>query len=72
MLLEARFINCQSMRDLTMHFATDKLNVIAADNSVGKSVLFKMLKVTANPKTLATIEERRQLIRYGEQYAGFI
>ena len=72
MLLEARFINCQSMRDLTMHFATDKLNVIAADNSVGKSVLFKMLKVTANPRTLSTIEERKQLIRYGEQYAGFI
>ena len=72
MLLEARFINCQSMRDLTMHFATDKLNVIVADNSVGKSVLFKMLKVTANPKTLATIEERKQLIRYGEQCACFI
>lgn len=72
MLVEVRFINCQSMSDVTMHFADDKLNVIVADNSVGKSVLFKMLKVTANPKVLPTREERMQVIRYGTTHAAFI
>jgi hypothetical protein len=72
MLKSVRLVNCQSIKDITFNFATDRLNVIAANNSVGKSVLFKMLKITADPKQLPTIEERSQLIRHGAESAIFV
>lgn len=40
------------------------MNVLEADNNAGKSVLFKMLKITADPKYY-TAAERRELIRWG-------
>ena len=69
MLESVRLVNCQSIKDITFKFSTERLNVIAANNSVGKSVLFKMLKITADPRQLSTIEERSQLIRHGEAKA---
>ena len=50
MLVKAQLINCQNIKNATFTFATDKINIIAADNGTGKSILFKMLKITDCPK----------------------
>lgn len=71
MLTAIRLKNCQSWDDITLNIATDTLNVIVADNGVGKSVLFKMLKLTANPNAYSK-EERRDIIRYGEDCAQIV
>lgn len=63
MLKSIRMINCQSWQDSTIELAADRLNVLQADNNVGKSVLFKMLKITADPKHYSAAE-RRELIRW--------
>lgn len=68
MIKQIRLVNCQSLEDITFNFATDKLNVLVADNSTGKSVLFKMLKVTANPDVFPA-KKRSQLIRRGAESA---
>lgn len=64
MLDSIRFVNCQSFEDVTIPFVQDRINVLIADNSTGKSILYKMLKVTANPACLP-VKERNLLIRYG-------
>ena len=64
-------MNCQSFENGTMEFATDRLNVIKADNNVGKSVLYKMLKLTASPKYYSA-SDRKQLIRRGCSAAAII
>lgn len=61
-------VNCQSWSDTTLELATDKINVLCADNNSGKSVLFKMLKI-AVCKDIYTKEERKALIRYGATHA---
>lgn len=71
MLEAVRFINCQSFEDVTLKFATDKVNILIADNSTGKSILFKMLKVTANPDYF-TVKQRNLLIRRGADSASMI
>ena len=68
MLKAIRLINCQSLEDVNFELASDKLNVLVAENNTGKSVLFKMLKATASP-TYHTREELNNLIRTGADYA---
>lgn len=68
MLRRIRLLNCQSLADVTFEFATDKLNVIAAENDTGKSVLFKILKLAGCPKYFDK-EERISLIHYDAPYA---
>lgn len=68
MLIKAQLINCQNIKNATFTFATDKINIIAADNGTGKSILFKMLKITACPKYFSR-DERKELIRHGEDCA---
>lgn len=63
-----RLINCQSHKDTTLSFSNEKLNVIIADNNVGKSVIFKMLKITATPKAYNR-EYLKDIIRHGCDYA---
>lgn len=71
-MLEAiRFVNCQSFEDITIDFATDKTNVLIAENNTGKSILFKMLKVTANPNYFPA-KKRNMLIRRGALSASMI
>lgn len=71
-MLEAiRFINCQSFEDVTINFATDKANILVADNNTGKSILFKMLKVTASPNYYSA-KKRSQLIRRGSTNATMV
>lgn len=71
-MLEAiRFVNCQSFEDVTIDFATDKINILKAPNNTGKSVLFKMLKITANPNYLPP-KKRSLLIRRGATSANMI
>ena len=71
-MLEAiRFVNCQSFEDVTINFATDKANILVADNNTGKSILFKMLKVTASPNYY-TAKKRTQLIRRGATNATMV
>lgn len=60
--------NCQSHKNTVFEFVKDKLNVVVADNSVGKSVFFKMLYATAYPKKHDR-EDRLNLIRHGADYA---
>lgn len=71
MLEAVRLVNCQSIEDATLDFATDRVNVIVADNNTGKSILFKMLKTTANPNWLSN-KKRKQLIRHGASSASMI
>lgn len=71
MISKIQMQNCQSWRDGTIELATDKLNVIAADNGVGKSVLFKMLKITSDPNYFNRAE-RKDLIRRHEEYARIL
>ena len=62
-----RLRNCQSWKDTSISLAGG-LNVITAPNQTGKSVIFKMLKITCSP-TYYTRQERQLLIRYGAEYA---
>lgn len=72
MITAIRMVNCQSIKDITLEFAKGKLNIIAADkNNKGKSVLFRMLRVTLNPKFFSK-ERQRKLIRRGCDYAEIV
>lgn len=71
MITQIRMVNCQSWKDASFSLALDRLNVIEAPNSTGKSVLFKMLKITASPSYFDKVE-REKLIRWGAQYASII
>lgn len=68
MLKQVRLINCQSWEDCSFNLSTDRLNVISGLNSTGKSVFFKMLKITCCPKCYSS-EEQRELIRWGAECA---
>ena len=63
MITSIRLVNCQSWTDSTINL-TSGFNVIAAPNNTGKSVLFKILKVTASPKYYKA-KKRRKIIRWG-------
>lgn len=67
-LAAVRMYNCQSHKDTIYEFSPDKVNVIFGDNSVGKSVFFKMLKASINPKSLQE-KDRVDLIRRKEEFA---
>lgn len=69
MLLKVQMVNCQSWKDSSFTLRSDKLNVIIADNGTGKSVFFKMLKITSHPKYFDR-DERKQLIRHGTDFAA--
>lgn len=71
MIKAIKLVNCQSLENVTYLLATDRLNVIKADNDTGKSVLFKMLKLVGCPKYY-TRAERRDLIRRGAQFAAIM
>lgn len=71
MLKAIRLKGCQSWDDVTIEFSCSKPNILVANNNAGKSVLFKMLKITANPKIYST-DERKYLIRYGSDSAIII
>lgn len=66
-LRKLRLENCQSWKDATIEFG-DGLNAIIASNNVGKSVIFKIIKITCNPDFFSK-PERKKLIRYGSEYA---
>lgn len=68
MIAQIRMINCQSWEDGTFKLARDRLNVIIADNGTGKSVLMRMLKITACPKVFSR-DEQPKLIRWGSPFA---
>ena len=66
-----RMINCQSHTDTMYEFAQNKVNVIAADNGVGKSVFFKMLQMTLLPRRYSSAD-RLDVIRHGCECAGIL
>lgn len=69
MIHSIRLKDCQLWEDVTLKFDSDKPNfLVGKNNSAGKSVLMKMLMITACP-TLFGKEEREGLIRYGASYA---
>lgn len=68
MITQIRLKNCQSWDDITLDLATDRLNVIVADNDTGKSVFYKILKIVGSPK-FYTKADRKELIRWGCTYA---
>lgn len=68
MICKIQMVNCQSWKNGTITLASDRLNAIIADNGTGKSVLFKMLKITANPKFYSS-EDRKNLIRHNADSA---
>ena len=68
MIRSINLVNCQSIENVTYNLATDRVNVIVADNNVGKSILFKMLQFFASDKHY-TPAERKELIRWGADYA---
>lgn len=72
-LAAVQLLNCQSHENTVYEFAADKINIIKAPNNTGKSVLFKMLAITVDPKSIP-VEKRKQLISYGAQSArvGYI
>lgn len=69
MIVRVQMINCQSWKNSAFTLSKDKLNVIVADNGTGKSVFFKMLKITSHPKYFDRTE-RKDLIRKGEEFAA--
>lgn len=71
MIIQIKMTNCQSWEDGSFTLATDRLNVIAAENDTGKSVFIKMLKITACPKYYSR-DEWESLIRWGAEYAQII
>ena len=48
MIVQVQMINFQRWKNSTFDLATDWLNLIIADNCTGKSVFFKLLKITTN------------------------
>lgn len=67
-LTKVRMINCQSMEDITMEF-TNGINIIAGDNSFGKSIFMKMLRLTVFPQEYNS-SDRSNIIRYGKDHAS--
>lgn len=70
MIKKIRLIGCQSWKDTVVELR-DGINVLVADNGVGKSVIFKMIRITACPKCF-TREERINLIRNGYSWAAIL
>lgn len=66
-LKHINLVNFQSWRDLTIDLS-DGLNVIVADNGVGKSVIFKALEFAINPYKF-TVSQWSDFIRYDEEQA---
>ena len=71
MIHSVRLINCQSWENGIIPLAQDRINVLRADNNSGKSVFFKMLKITACPGYF-TPKERKKLIRNGCDSANIL
>lgn len=71
MIVQVQMINCQSWKNSTFDLATDRINVIIADNGTGKSVFFKMLKITTNLNYFSRAE-RKDLIRRHEECATIL
>lgn len=71
MIKQLRLINCQSWEDQIINLSTDKLNVIAARNNTGKSVIYKMLKVLGCPKYYSK-NDLKDLIRWGAEKADML
>lgn len=69
MIKELSLINCQSWEHNTLALSYDRVNVLRADNSVGKSVFGKMLRNAIFPSRVRTREVRMQYIRHGAPYA---
>lgn len=70
-LTAVRLQNCQAWTDVTLPFSKDTLNVLVANNSVGKSVFFKMLSITACPENYDS-EDRYNLIQWGKPFAQIL
>lgn len=68
MIRNCRMVNCQSWADSSFSF-NEGINVFVADNNVGKSVFFKMLKITSDPGYFSAAA-RKELIRYGADSAS--
>ena len=66
-ITKCRFVNCQAIVDKEIPFSSG-LNVLLADNSVGKSILFKMLKASCGIKAFSS-EDVKHLITYGKNEA---
>lgn len=66
-----KLLNCQSWKEGVIPLAQNSVNVLKADNNSGKSVLFKMLKMTVCPNYY-TPKERKKLIRNGCESADII
>lgn len=64
MIDSVRLVNCQSWADGTIHLASDRINVIAAPNQTGKSVLLKVLKISVAPNFYG-VKKRKRIIRWG-------
>ena len=62
MIDQIRLVGCQSWADTTISLSSNKINVIQAPNNTGKSVLFKILKISVAPKVY-TARKRKKLIR---------
>lgn len=71
MIRAIRMVNCQSWEDNTIELSQDKVNVFIAENSTGKSVFFKMLKLTVC-KNVYNADERNRLIRRGKTFAAIM
>ena len=71
MLKQVQMVGCQSWENCTFNLDPKKINVIIADNNTGKSVFFKMLKITACPKHFDA-DEQKDLIRKGFDKAQII
>ncbi len=69
MIKELSLVNCQSWENEVLKLAADRVNILCADNNVGKSVFGKMLRNAVFPNRLRTKEVRMQYIRHGAPYA---
>ena len=69
MVKELSLVNCQSWENEVLKLAADRVNILCADNNVGKSVFGKMLRNAVFPDRLRTKEVRMQYIRHGAPYA---
>ena len=66
-----RLVGCQGYRDVTLEFSSG-LNILKADNnSVGKSIFFKMLREVITPGYWGR-EGVKQLIRWGSSCAKML
>lgn len=64
MIKRIRLVGCQSWEDCTITLSQDKINIVKAPNQTGKSVLFKMFKISVSPKFYPP-RKRKKLIRWG-------